>query len=417
MLRFGSPAQTAFIIPVPIPGDNLVVYFGIRENSPSNFFIYGQTLAFRIHGGCSESGRGPAPGGKIVGIIAGVGVLFFNPDAGKKLGSFLYSSSKEPQSYAYAVARAAPGVVNIYVSTLNQNYSSEAKNPGTITNSASGVIMSSDGYIVTNYHVIPSSNEPNKAVWAQTRDGKVYQAFIVGYDRRTDIAVLKIDAQNLTPVPRDEDLQVNVGDVVLTIGNPNNLGQTVTHGIVSATARSGSGLLTRDQMNIREGLQDLIQTDAPINQGNSGGALVNTNGTLIGINTASFNNYRYGTYGIGFAVPTELTVLVMNEIIKHGRVIRGYLGISDDGTTSLPNSEYVGVRVGYIDPYGAAADSDIQIGDVIIKVDDKQITNLRSLIDIISGNTPGTTLKFTILRDGKTFEVPITLVEDRTGIE
>ena len=238
------------------------------------------------------------------GIIVGVGVLFFNPDAGKNLGSFLYSSSKDPQSYAYAVARAAPGVVNIYVSTLNQNYSSEAKNPGTITNSASGVIMSSDGYIVTNYHVIPSSNEPNKAVWAQTRDGKVYQAFIIGYDRRTDIAVLKIDAQNLTPVPRDEELHVNVGDVVLTIGNPNNLGQTVTHGIVSATARSGSGLLTRDQMNIREGLQDLIQTDAPINQGNSGGALVNTNGTLVGINTASFNNYRYGTYGIGFAVRT-----------------------------------------------------------------------------------------------------------------
>ena len=351
------------------------------------------------------------------GIIVGVGVLFFNPDAGKNLGSFLYSSSKDPQSYAYAVARAAPGVVNIYVSTLNQNYSSEAKNPGTITNSASGVIMSSDGYIVTNYHVIPSSNEPNKAVWAQTRDGKVYQAFIIGYDRRTDIAVLKIDAQNLTPVPRDEELHVNVGDVVLTIGNPNNLGQTVTHGIVSATARSGSGLLTRDQMNIREGLQDLIQTDAPINQGNSGGALVNTNGTLVGINTASFNNYRYGTYGIGFAVPTELTVLVMNEIIKHGRVIRGYLGISDDGTTALPDSNYVGVKVGYIDPYGAAANSDIKIGDIIIKVDDKQITNLRSLIDIISGNTPGTTLKFTILRDGKTFEVPITLVEDRTGIE
>ena len=352
----------------------------------------------------------------IIGIIAGIGVLTLNPDTGKKIGNFLYSSSKDPQSYAYAVAKAAPSVVNIYVSTLNQNYSSQAKDPGTITNSASGVIMREDGYIVTNYHVIPSSTEPNKAVWAQTRDGNVYQAFVVGYDRRTDIAVLKINASQLTPVPIDNDLEVNVGDVVLTIGNPNNLGQTVTHGIISATARTGSGLLTRDQMNIREGLQDLIQTDAPINQGNSGGALVNTNGTLIGINTASFNNYRYGTYGIGFAVPTKLAVLVMDEIIQHGRVIRGYLGISDDGTTILPNSNFVGVRVGFIDPLGPAADADIRIGDIIVKVNDAQITNLRSLIDIISGTAPGTTLTFTLIRNNETLSVPITLIEDRTDI-
>ncbi len=350
-----------------------------------------------------------------IGLVAGAGTLIFYPNLGENLGSFIYSHGQEPTSYSYAVAKAAPSVVNIYVSTLNHDYSA-ADSAGTITMSASGVIMSSDGYIVTNYHVVPSGNEPNKAIWAQTRDGKVYQAFVIGYDRRTDIAILKIQHNHISPIPIDLREKTNVGDVVLAIGNPNNLGQTVTHGIVSATSRSGSGLLTREQMHIREGLQDLIQTDAPINQGNSGGALINTSGNMIGINTASFTSARYGTYGIGFAVPTRLVVHVMNEIIKHGRVIRGYLGISDDGTTVLDNKT-VGVKVGYIDPQGPAANSNLRLGDVIIGVDDKQIANLRNLIDIISSNKPGTVLNFSVKRGSQTLEIPITLAEDRASID
>lgn len=355
---------------------------------------------------------GTAAAGAAIGAV----ILMLYPTLGQNIGSVIYSQGQEPLSYAYAVARAAPSVVNIYVSTLNHDYSTEAQG-GAITVSASGVIMSSDGIIVTNYHVVPSGNEPNQAIWAQTRDGKVYQAFVVGYDRRTDIAVLKIQAQGLKPIPIDLGETAQVGDVVLAIGNPNNLGQTVTHGIVSATARTGSGLLTRDQMNIRDGLQDLIQTDAPINQGNSGGALVNTAGVLIGINTASFNNYRYGTYGIGFAVPTKLVVYVLNEIIKHGRVIRGYLGISDDGTTPLPDDSGVGVRVGYIDPQGPAADSELQTGDLIVGADGKNISNLRGLIDIISSTTPGTVMNFTVRRGKRTLNIPITLAEDRSSID
>ncbi len=348
-----------------------------------------------------------------VGIAAGIAVLTVNPDLGSSLGDAIYSTGQEHETYSYAVSRAAPSVVNIYVARLNHDYSGQ--NTGTIVSSASGVIMTDDGYIVTNYHVIPSVSAPNTSIFAQSRDGKVFQAFVVGYDRRTDIAVLKIEAQDLPPIPIDQDEEVQVGDVVLAIGNPNNLGQTVTHGIISATARTGSGLLTREQMNIREGLQDLIQTDAPINAGNSGGALINSSGNLAGINTASFNN-RYGTYGIGFAVPTKLVVYVMQEIIKHGRVIRGYLGISDDGATPLPGSDQVGVRVGYIDPYGPAAGS-VQVGDLIVAVDGKGISNVRGLIDSISSTSPGTQMVFTVIRRGRQLEIPIVLAEDRPNVD
>ncbi len=353
----------------------------------------------------------------VAGIAAGIGVLLVNPEIGSGIGDAIYSQGQEQQSYAYAVNRAAPSVVNIYVTTLNHDYSGQSSGTETVTTSASGVIMSKDGYIVTNYHVIPSVTAPNTAIFAQSRDGKVYQAFVVGYDRRTDIAVLKIEAHGLPPIPLDLNAEVQVGDVVLAIGNPNNLGQTVTHGIVSATARTGSGLLTREQMNIREGLQDLIQTDAPINQGNSGGALVNTQGDLIGINTASFNNLRYGTYGIGFAVPAPLAVYVMDEIIKHGRVIRGYLGISDDGTATLPDSNQVGVRVGYIDPFGPAARTSLQVGDIITEVNGNGISTLRSLIDIISSTRPGTVMQITVSRHGNKLTIPVTLAEDRPNID
>ena len=349
-----------------------------------------------------------------LGIAAGIGVLIVNPKAGQNFGTQLYSTGVKEISYSYAVSRVSHSVVNIYVTSLNSDYSSPSADRGAITTSASGVIMSQDGYIVTNYHVVPSLNEADKAILAQTRDGKLYQAFIVGYDRRTDIAVLKIEAQNLSPVPIDDKYDPQVGDLVFAIGNPNNLGQTVTHGIVSATARSGSGLLTRDQMNIREGLQDLIQTDAPINNGNSGGALINSAGNLVGINTASFNGEQ--TYGIGFAVPFKLVSYVMNEIIKHGRVIRGYLGISDDGTTQLSGKNGVGVRVGYIDPSGPAAGI-LYVGDVIETINGKRISSLRGLIDAVSGSKPGSEIKFRIQRGEMELDLSVVLSEDKSSID
>lgn len=353
----------------------------------------------------------------LAGLIAALVILKFNPNIGESFGNKIYSSSKDIQSFSYAVARSSPSVVNIYVSRLNKDYSGISNETGQITSSASGVIMSHDGYIITNYHVIPSLNVPNRAVWAQTADGKLRQAFIIGYDRRTDIAILKINAKNLQPININPQYQPKVGDVVLAIGNPNNLGMTVTHGIISATARTGSGLLTREQMNIREGLQDLIQTDAPINQGNSGGALVNTNGDLVGINTASFNKNLYGTYGISFAIPTKLVVRVMNEIIMHGRVIRGYLGISDENDNLVADHTIKGVLVRYIDPHGPAAQANIMVGDIVKQVDNKPINNVRELIDIISNTMPGTVLNLTLDRSGKTVLAPVTLDEDRPNVD
>ncbi len=353
----------------------------------------------------------------LVGIAAGTAILLVNPKAGSRIGDLLYSKSMNAEGYAYAVARAAPSVVNIYVTALNSAYTSQRSDaPQEVKTSASGVIMSSDGYIVTNYHVVPSSNEPDQSIFAMTRDGQLYQAFVIGFDRRTDIAVLKVQASNLHPIPMvTAKHEPQVGDIVLAIGNPNNLGQTVTHGIISSTARSGSGLLARNQMNIREGLQDLIQTDAPINSGNSGGALVNTAGELVGINTASFNGYQ--TYGIGFAVPSKLVVSVMREIISHGRVIRGYLGISDDGSVPLPDGEPgVGVRIAFIDPSGPAYGI-LESGDIIFEVNGSRISSLKELIELVSKTAPGASLTFKLYRGGEVLEKSVVLAEDRASID
>ena len=347
----------------------------------------------------------------LCGLLLGIAVLWLFPQAGRGVGELLYSSGVKHETYHYAVARAAPSVVNIYVQALSST--GQAASSGGVTSSASGVIMSSDGYIVTNYHVVPSVNAPEQAVWAQTRDGRLYQAFVAGFDRRTDLAVLKVDASGLPPIPIDGTYEPEVGDVVLAIGNPNNLGQTVSHGIVSATARSGSGLLTREQMNIREGLQDLIQTDAPINSGNSGGALVNTAGSLVGINTASFGGGQ--TYGISFAVPTTLVTKVMAEIIRHGRVVRGYLGISDDGTQALPSGG-LGVRVGYIDPRGPAAGT-LEVGDVITAVNGERVESVRALIEHVSASKPGSELIFSVLRAGRAATLKVTVTEDETSVD
>ncbi len=346
----------------------------------------------------------------IAGLCIGVGILLVNPNAGQKLGDLIYSKGVSIESYTYAVNKATPSVVNIYVTELNQSYSTA--NDSEVISCASGVILDRQGYIVTNYHVVPSSNEPNHAIFAQTRDGSLHQAFVVGCDRRTDLALLKITAENLHAIDF-ESKDPQVGDIVLAIGNPNNLGQTVTHGIVSAVSRSGSGLVTRDQMNIRQGIQDLIQTDAPINNGNSGGALINTAGNLVGINTASFNGYQ--TYGIGFAVPVKLVNYVAQEIIKHGRVVRGYLGIADDERVSLKQNNK-GVLVGYVDPFGPAAGI-IGVGDLITEANGRKINTVKELIDIISKSQPKTKIPFTIIRNNETMNVSVTLVEDQTNVD
>lgn len=345
----------------------------------------------------------------VAGVLIGGALLLINPQLGKNIGNVIYSSGVSVEGFSYAVNKAAPCVVNIYVANLNEDYTEPDTN--SITSSASGVVMTDNGYIVTNYHVVPLGNEPNKAIWVQTREGKLYQAFIVGCDRRTDIAVLKVEANNLPSISIAKKTP-HIGDIVLAIGNPNNLGQTVTHGIISALSRSGSGLLTHDQMNIRQGVQELIQTDAPINQGNSGGALVDTKGNLVGINTASFTSES--SYGIGFSVPVKLVKQVMNEIIRHGKVERGYLGISDSSKKSLNGEK--GVTVGYIDPQGPAFGV-LKLGDVITRVNYQNIHDVKQLIDLISKSKPGTKLNFEVNRNGNVINEDITLIEDNTSVD
>lgn len=349
-----------------------------------------------------------------LGIAIGIVILLVSPGTGKNIGGTLYTANREAEGYAYAVAIAAPSVVNIYVTRLNKNYSYQNPDHNDLLTSASGVIMRRDGFIVTNYHVITSVIRPNTTIFAQLYDDTILPAFVVGYDRRTDIAVLKVQADDLSPARLDGDYEPRVGDIVLAIGNPNNLGQTVTHGIISSTDRSGTGLLTRDQMHLRDGSQDLIQTDAPINRGNSGGALVNTNGALVGINTASFSANQ--SHGISFAVPSHLVVRVMEEIIAHGRVVRGYVGIADDGIQQLPDVHGIAVRVGYIDPSGPAAATELQVGDLITGVDGAPIDSLRSLIERISQTAPGTVMQLEVRRGGEVRHIEVELTEDQGDI-
>lgn len=192
-----------------------------------------------------------------------------------------------------------------------------SQNGRELTALGSGVIMSSNGYIITNRHVVNNADQIQIAL----PDGLIFDALIVGSDSLTDLAVLKIDAENLPVIPINPHRKAHVGDIVLAIGNPYNLGQTVTQGIISATGRVGLSPTRR---------QNFLQTDASINHGNSGGALINTEGELMGINTLSFDHSENGftPEGLGFAIPTELATKIMEKLIRDGRVIRGFIGIT-----------------------------------------------------------------------------------------
>ncbi|MCO4790382.1 outer membrane-stress sensor serine endopeptidase DegS, partial [Vibrio cholerae] len=214
-------------------------------------------------------------------------------------------------SFNEAVRKAAPAVVNIY----NRKYSENDRRKLSIQGLGSGVIVSEKGYIITNYHVVAQADQ----IVVALQDGRAAAAQLVGKDRRTDIAVLRVEGTGLPVIPLNPDYHPKVGDVVLAIGNPYNLGQTTTFGIISATGRSSISA---------DGRQAFIQTDAAINDGNSGGALVNTQGELVGINTASFQQATdLETYGISFAIPYSLASKIMTKIIADGRVIRGYIGV------------------------------------------------------------------------------------------
>jgi serine protease Do len=268
----------------------------------------------------------------------------------------------------------------------------------------SGVIVSQDGYILTNNHVVEDAHD----IHISLNDGKEFTGRVIGTDPKTDLAVVKIDQTGLQTITLGDSKEVQAGDIALAFGNPFGLGGTVTMGVVSAIGRGGLGI---------EEIEDFIQTDAAVNPGNSGGALVNSRGQLIGINTAILSP-NGGNLGIGFAVPVNLARNVMEQISRTGKVTRGWLGVAlQDVTGDMAAMFHLdkprGALVADLDAQGPAAKAGIRSGDVILSIDDKPIADSRSLQLILGQMTPGNTVRFTILRDGRQQDVKVTLAEER----
>jgi len=264
------------------------------------------------------------------------------------------------------------------------------------------VIVSSDGYILTNYHVIKGA----EAIQAGLQDGRVAAARVVGVDPDTDLALLKVDVSGLKPIRLGRSDDLRVGDVVLAIGDPYGVGQTVTQGIVSATGRNQLGLST---------FENFIQTDAAINPGNSGGALVNARGELVGINTALFSPSG-GSNGIGFAIPVNLARGVMQQLIDYGRVLRGWLGVEpQDITPELAQAfrlqDTRGFLITRVTPLSPASTVGLAPGDVIESIDGDQVENSRDALNRIAAKPPGTAIELAGIRNGKNFNVKVTVAE------
>ncbi len=323
--------------------------------------------------------------------------------------SYILSRLTAPASYHDAVARAAPAVVNIYTkrSHTDRDTGKSVMQPDGL---GSGVIMSSHGYILTNYHVISGADE----IIIALQDGRIFDATLVGSDQLTDLSVLKIEADSLPVIPLNDRRVSRVGDVVLAIGNPFNVGQTVTMGVISAKGRSGLGTMGPNS----NGRQDLLQTDAYVGVGNSGGALINTLGELVGINSGTYTSSS-GTESsnITFAVPYPLARRIMVDLVNRGRVIRGYLGIKtvdvDSVTANLLNlGPNYGLIVQKVAPAGPAERGGVRSGDIMLSLNGQKITNAQMAMDVIAETPPNTAINIQVLRDGKMQELSVTVAED-----
>lgn len=267
----------------------------------------------------------------------------------------------------------------------------------------SGVIVTRDGYILSNNHVVDGADEIKVALADEKRQ---FVARIVGRDPQTDIALLKIDATGLSALTLTDSDKVEVGDVVLAIGNPFGVGQSVSHGIISAVGRGGLGIET---------YEDFIQTDAAVNPGNSGGALVDAQGRLVGINTAIAT--RTGaSAGVSFAVPANMARSVLEKVLKDGRLVRGFLGVGIQNLTPELAKEFdapsvSGALVGQVEPKGAAAEAGLRSGDIIIEFNGKPVPDSRQLRLAVAHTDPGTKVELKVLRQGKPKTFSVTLKE------
>lgn len=318
------------------------------------------------------------------GLIIGILVLIILP----LLAPQPYKNTPESESqglisYADAVDLAASAVVNIYT-THSSRQSRYQQAPDARLRLGSGVIMDSKGYILTARHVVEDVDH----IWVALQDGRVYGAQLIGSDRLTDLAVLRIEVTNVTVIPINANYLPRVGDVVLAIGNPHNLGQTVTQGIISATGRT-------DPDN---GYSEFIRTDAAINEGNSGGALVNTRGELVGINSGRYLSQQgEALTGVSFSVAYHQALRIMEQIIATGSVTRGYLGVTAR-QGFYQGMDRPGIIIENIDPQSPAATAGLQVGDFVYQIDQQPIDSLSQALDIVAATAPGKTLTFLFIR-------------------
>nr|WP_284500742.1 trypsin-like peptidase domain-containing protein [Microbulbifer sp. GX H0434] len=357
----------------------------------------------------------------VIGLAVAGALLLFFPQLRGGPGTPEADEWQGPVSYARAVSLAGPAVVNIYTRQAvpqrrhplfndplfrhlfdNMNVPQRERMQ---SNLGSGVIVSDDGYILTNHHVVDQA----EAIVVLLADGREAQAQLVGSDADFDLAVLKIDLPNLTTIEVGDPERTQVGDVVLAIGNPFGVGQTVTQGIISATGRylenSGTGSY----------LQNFLQTDAAVNPGNSGGALVDARGRLLGINTSILNQSGYSG-GISFAIPANIAFKVMQDIIEFGRVVPGWLGIEASAVTpqlarafDLGSSN--GVIITAIYDQGPAFDAGLKPGDVITHIDGLPINDGKRGVAAMATLRPGDTVSITFVRKGETQTVSATVSE------
>ncbi len=361
----------------------------------------------------------------IIGLIAGLAISSNSSFYGKAYAAEPKISknavdilSKTGQAMAEVVAVAKPAVVNISISHtvrtpgtsnpfFNRFFGEEFGNmrrPREHKQSSlgSGVIVDKDGYILTNYHVIKDADE----IKVKLSDNREFKGKVIGKDARTDIAVIKINSDHLPTVIIGDSDKLKVGETVIAIGNPFGLNQTVTSGIVSATGRANVGIAD---------YEDFIQTDAAINPGNSGGALVNVRGELVGINTAIFSTSG-GYQGIGFAIPSTMAKTVMENLIKNGKVVRGWLGVSIQQITPELSKQFNlkeqrGVLVGDVTEDSPAEKAGIKRGDVITGYNGREVEDPANLRNMVANTAPGKEVVLRIVHDGKAETVKVTVAE------
>lgn len=333
-------------------------------------------------------------------------------------GSFKVSG---PVSYAEAVNKAAPSVVSVFAIKVTRQdppelfenpifqhfFGKELSKPKFQRENSlgSGVIVGNNGYILTNNHVIENARDIEVAL----SDGRRFRARIVGSDPETDLALLQAAGDNLKVAELGDSEALRVGDVVLAIGNPFAVGQTVTMGIVSATGRQDLGITN---------FENFIQTDAAINPGNSGGALVNAYGVVVGINTAIFSQSG-GSNGIGFAIPVKLAKHVMQQIAEHGRVIRGWLGVAGQNVTpalaeSLDLGSTNGILVSAVLEGGPADRAGVQPGDLITSISGNDVYSAQQMLNLVAAKPPGTAVTIRIIRNGRVITLKATVIERPT---